>query len=300
MTRGGCRTSGSATASSASTRVSSRDGDENRPLRDLPDTSGCRRFDVQRRVLPKDRPLQLLERRARIDPELVDEGPARILVGVQGLRLPTRPVQRRHQIPPQALAERVLGDECLELSDQLVVAPEREVGVDPELDCCQPDLLEPGDRRLGEALVGEVRERRAPPQRQRVAQPLRRVGRQAASEQAPPLVHQALEAVEIELVGLDPDDVAGRSGRQHVLRKRLAKSRDVDPQRGGGVLGRVLAPELVDQPVSGNDLVGVEEEHGEKRTRLGPAEGDLAAFVPHLERSQDPELHLAWPPGRGR
>ncbi len=146
-----------------------RDGDENRPLRDLPDTSGCRRLDIQRGILPKDRPLQLLERRARLDPELVDEGPARILVGVQGLRLPTRPVQRGHQTPPQALAERVLGDERLELSDQLVVAPECEVGVDPELHRCQPDLLEPGDRRLGEALVGEVRERRASPQRQRVA-----------------------------------------------------------------------------------------------------------------------------------
>ncbi len=177
------------------------------------------------------------------------------------------------------------------------MTPEREVGVDPELDCSQPDLLEPGDRRLGEALVGEVRERRASPERQRVAEPLRRVGRQAAGEQAPSLVHEALEAVEIELVGLDPDDVAGRSGRQHVLRKRLAQSRDVDAQRSGGVLGRVLAPELVDQPVGGNDLVRVEEEHGEKRTRLEAAEGDLAAFVPHLERSQDPELHLP-PPGR--
>ena len=110
-----------------------RDSDENRPLRDLPDTCGCRRFEIQRRVLPKDRPLQLLERRARVDPELVDERPARILVGVKRLRLPTRPVQRRHQIPPQALAERVLGDQRLELSDQLVVAPEDEVGVDPEL-----------------------------------------------------------------------------------------------------------------------------------------------------------------------
>ena len=146
-----------------------RDGDENRPLRGLADGRGHRRWEVQRRLLPKDRPLQLLERSTRLDPELVDEGPARIPVGVQGLRLPTRPVQRRHQIPPQAFAERVLGDQCLELSDQLVVAPECEVGVDPELDCCQPDLLEPGDRRLGEALVGEVRERRAPPQRQRLA-----------------------------------------------------------------------------------------------------------------------------------
>ena len=146
-----------------------RDRDENRPLRGLADGRGRRRWEVQRRLLPKDRPLQLLERSTRFDPELVDEGPARILVGVQGLRLPARPVQRRHQIPPQTFAERLLGDECLELSDQLVVAPECEVGVDPELDCCQPDLLEPGDRRLGEALVGEVRERRTPPQRQRLA-----------------------------------------------------------------------------------------------------------------------------------
>ena len=184
-----------------------------------PDTGGRRVRDVERGILPEDRPLQLLERRARVDPELVDESPARLLVGVQRLGLPTRPVERRHQIHPEALAERVLGDERLELPDQLVVAPECEVGVDPQLQRGEPDLLEPGDGRLREALVGEVRERRTPPQRQRVAQPLRRVGRQAASEQAPPLVHQPLEAVEIELVGLDPDDVAGRSRRQHVLRQ---------------------------------------------------------------------------------
>ena len=57
-------------------------------------------------------------------------------------------------------------------------------------------------------------------------------------------------------------------------------------------LGRVLAPELVDQPVSRNHLARVQEEHGEQRTWLGPAQGNLAAFVPHLERSQDSELHL--------
>ena len=63
----------------------------------------------------------------------------------------------------------MLRDERLELSDELGVAPECKVGVDPELHCCQPDLLEPGDRRLGEAFVGELRERRASPERQRVA-----------------------------------------------------------------------------------------------------------------------------------
>jgi hypothetical protein len=193
-----------------------RDRDENRPLDDLPDTGGCRRLDIERRILPQDRPLQLLERDARIDPEPVDERPAGVLVLVQRVRLPTRPVERRHQVPPQALAERVLRDECLELPDQLVMAPEREVGVDPELHRSQPDLLESRDGSLGEALVGEVDERRASPQGQRLAQPLRPVCRQAARQQASPLVHEAFEAVEIERVRLDPDGVAGRSGRQDV------------------------------------------------------------------------------------
>ena len=67
------------------------------------------------------------------------------LVGVQCFRLPARPVQRSHQMHPQPLAKRMLGDECFELCDQPVMAPEREVGVDPELDRRQPDLVEPGD-----------------------------------------------------------------------------------------------------------------------------------------------------------
>ena len=112
--------------------------------------------------MSKNRPLELLERGARIDPELVDERPARVLVGLQGLRLPARPVQRRHQVAAQTLAQRVLGDERLELPDQLVVAPEGEVGVDAELDRRQLHLLQPGDCGLGEALVGEVRQRRGP------------------------------------------------------------------------------------------------------------------------------------------
>ena len=275
-----------------------RDRDEDRPLRNLADSGGWR-FEIERRVLPEDRPLQLMKRGARFDPESVDEGPARFLVGVKGLSLPARAVQGRHQLSPETLAERVLGDEGFELSDQLVVAPEREVGVDPQLDCCKPDLAEPSDGRLGEALVGEVRERRASPERQRVAEPLRRIARQAASEQAPPLVHEPLESVEIERVGLDPDDVAGRSGRQHVLRQRLAKSRDVDPQCGGGALGRVLAPELVDQPVGRNDLVGVEEEQGEKRPRLGAAQGHARRLRPTASSGPRIRNSICLPPGAG-
>lgn len=65
----------------------------------------------------------------------------------------------------------MLGDECFELADELVVTAENEVGLDPELDSRQPDLLETGDRGLGEAFVGEVHERRSMPEREPVAEP---------------------------------------------------------------------------------------------------------------------------------
>ena len=56
--------------------------------------------------------------------------------------------------------------------------------------------------------------------------------------------------------------------------------------------GNVLAPDLVDQPVSSNNLVGVQGEHSDQRTRFAAAERKLAAVAAHLERPQDPELHL--------
>ena len=171
--------------------------------------------------MTEDRALEFLERTAGFDPELVDERLTRVLVDVERFRLPARPVEGDHQLLAQPFAQRVLGDERAELGDQVVVAPAAEIGLDPQLDRREPDLLEPGDGGLGEALVCEVAEGGAPPERQGVAQPLRRLGRQATIEQGPPLVHEPLEAVEIERFGLHAEDVARRSGRHHVMRKRL-------------------------------------------------------------------------------
>ena len=70
------------------------DRNENRPLR------RCRRFDVERRIVPEDSPLDLLELGARLNSELVDEDAARVLIRGECLRLPARPVQRPHQIHP--------------------------------------------------------------------------------------------------------------------------------------------------------------------------------------------------------
>jgi hypothetical protein len=53
------------------------------------------------RILTQDRPLELAELRARLDPELLHEHSPRFPVGLERLRLPTRPVESQDQLPAQ-------------------------------------------------------------------------------------------------------------------------------------------------------------------------------------------------------
>jgi hypothetical protein len=89
--------------------------------------------------------LEPLQRQVRLEAELLDERLPRFLVGAQRVRLAAGPVQREHQLPAQTLAERVLGDERLELADCLIVAAEREVAVNAVHLRRQAQLLEAAD-----------------------------------------------------------------------------------------------------------------------------------------------------------
>src|SRR5439155_26927279 len=93
----------------------------------------CRARGLEARLLPQDRAVELLEARTRVDPELLDEHAAALPERIERLRPPPRTVEREHQLLPKALAERVLGDEGLELADDLRVPARRHVGVDPLL-----------------------------------------------------------------------------------------------------------------------------------------------------------------------
>src|SRR5919206_4882786 len=121
-------------------------------------------------------------------------------------------------------------------------------------------------RALLELQVGE---RPSAPERERLPElrgsPLRRVGR----ERATALPREPLEAVEVELPGVEAQHVAGRPGDDELLTrgvgvKRLAQARDVRLQRVCRASGRTRAPELVDQQVAGDDLIRVEQEDREQ------------------------------------
>ena len=98
-------------------------------------------LEQQRLVLAEDRGLELAELGAGIDAELLDERLARGAVGGERVGLAARAVEREHELRARPFAQRLGGDERLELGDELGVAPERKVGLDPLLErrrCAAP------------------------------------------------------------------------------------------------------------------------------------------------------------------
>src|SRR5262249_21256922 len=114
-----------------------------------------------------------LERFARLAPELLVQQPARVLIGRERLRLPFRAVESEHELATKPLAKRMRLDQSLELGDELVVTPERQIGLDPLFDRRDPGLLEARDLGLSERVECEVCERGSAPERQSFEQRLR-------------------------------------------------------------------------------------------------------------------------------
>ena len=113
--------------------------------------------------------MQLAQRGSGLDADLLDERRSRLPVGLQGLGLAARPIQREHPLRLEPFAQRVARDEHLELAQDLAVAAGRQVAVDRALGRGQVQLLEAADLIGREGLLGDVGERCPAPQRERLA-----------------------------------------------------------------------------------------------------------------------------------
>ena len=107
-------------------------------------------------------------------------------------------------------------------------------------------------------------------------------------------IELALEARDVELARLDSGDVSGRTGHDHGLAAGLSQSfaqlGDVDLHDLRGRRRRLVAPELVDQAVSRNDLVRAQQQDGEQRPLLRSSERQDTSTVSDLERAEKPEV----------
>jgi len=149
----------------------------------------------------QDCALELLQRRARFETEAIDERCPRLSVRIERLGLAPRSIQGEHELPAEPLAQRVIPDQRFELGNDFGMAAERQVGVDAELEGRQTNLLESRDRRLRERLVGQIRQRRTAPERERFAQVRGRPLRLATGKRLRRLGRALLEPVQVHLLG---------------------------------------------------------------------------------------------------
>ena len=242
-------------------------------------------------VVREDRLLDPLQLGARLEPELADQHAAGVGVHIERLRLAARPVEREHQLDTETLAVGVLAHQPAQLADELGVAADREVGVDPRLYCLEPFLLEPRQRIAGKRLADKVGERLAPPELECGAQDTRRLLGAAFVEEPPAFRAEALEPREVELLRVDREHVSRRPRLEDLMRlEQLPEPGNVLLERGRSVLGRMAAPELLDQPIARDDATGVEQEQGEQTPLLEPAQPNLSPALEHLERPEDREV----------
>ena len=172
-------------------------------------------------LVAQDRALERAQLGRGVEPELVAERGAKLVVGGERVGLATAAVEREHQLAAHRLAQRVLRHERVQLRDQLAVAAEVEPGVDPRADRLEPLLLEPLGDRHGERLEADVLERRAAPERECLGEP--RVGdrRLATGERVVAGPGQPAEPLRVELAVRQP--VAVRAELHRVLAERAAK-----------------------------------------------------------------------------
>src|SRR4051794_7182325 len=125
---------------------------------------------LQRGIVRDDHPLQAAELAGRLEPVLLEQLQARLLVRAQRVALAAGAVEREHLQLAQPLARRVAADQRLDLAQDRVVPAERELGLQSLLERGDAEVVEARYLALRELFVREIRERRAVPERDRLTQ----------------------------------------------------------------------------------------------------------------------------------
>src|SRR4029453_9763441 len=99
--------------------------------------------------------------------------------------------------------------------------PTREVGIDPLLQRRETELVQPPRSKDDERFVGDVRERRTPPQAQGLAEGFNRFERPIVGDGVTALVDESLEPTEIEVARLHMEHIAASTGGDSFAADRM-------------------------------------------------------------------------------
>jgi mannose-6-phosphate isomerase-like protein (cupin superfamily) len=189
-----------------------------------------------------------------------------------------------------ALSQRVPVNQLLKCRQGLRVAAPAEFRLQQALGDQHPHVLEPTRDQPDGGLIGEVAEGGSPPQVERFGERCRGHIEASIVEGDTALLGEALEVVQIEAARRHAQDVARAAGRDRVSAQCLAQVRDRALDHVRGTRGSGLAPELVDQPVSGHDRVRLGEQQDQHGTLACSAELYGPTIELCLERPEEAVL----------
>ena len=239
--------------------------------------------------MAEDLQLELLQRRPRLEAELLDQRPAPSLKRVQRVGLPAAAIQRQHQLAAQPLSEHVLGDQRLELRHQLEMAAGRQVGVDPILQRRQPQLLQTGDLALRERLAPQIGQRLPPPQRQRITQPGRAITGILARTRP---LDQQLKPRHVDLIRRRAQQIPRRPRPDPLSPQQLAQRRHMPMQRVLRATRRILTPQRLNQLRARDHLTTTQHQQRQQRTLLRTRRGQIAPAIENPQRTKQLEAHV--------
>ena len=151
----------------------------------------------------------------RVEPELLGERATQARDRRQGVRRPPGTVERDRIELRISIVERVVRAQPLELRHDLAVAAQREVGFDPHRQGVVPPFLEDAHIAVTDGIDVDPLERDASPQRKRGVEESTGAIGFGIGQGSPSVLDETFEAIEVDLVRLDLEDVAVARGAQH-------------------------------------------------------------------------------------
>ena len=243
----------------------------------------------------QDVALDLLEGSTRLEPELVAQHHAGVLVGAERLCLPPLPVERNHQLAAEPFAQRLRCDQLLELPDSPSSRPQaRSASTLASSASNRSRSSRPTAARDKRSAV-QVPERLAAPEGQRLAKHVGRGLVVPSRQLLPPVFYELLEQVRIEVVVDDVQQVAVPRPHDSFAADHLAEPRDVDLDRVGRSRRRAFGPDGLDEVVDPDRASRVQQQRSEEHALQRAPERELPIAVVRLEPPQNPELHALEP-----
>ncbi|MBM7773407.1 hypothetical protein JOD54_003611 [Actinokineospora baliensis] len=249
---------------------------------------------VQVGVAAQDGGVQVDQLAAGVDTELLGQPGAQGAEDAECVGVLAAPVQGQHAQPGQPLAGRMRGDQPGQLPGRLGVPTQTQLGVPQVFHRREPQLVQGVDLAAAPALQRGVGEGVPAPQRQRLAQQ-RRGGLGAVPTQVlAGRADQPLEAQRVDHLGFDFEQVAGlpgaQDGREAAGGERLPDPGDVAVQGLDRGARRVLPPQHVDQPGSGQHGPGVQGQHAQHGPLAGAVHQRAPGRADGLDRTQHTQL----------